>query len=116
MFTPHLVPMVRGIHATCHARPAASGLSTAGLLELYADFYAAEPFVVVVNEPSPTKATTGSNACHVTVRFDERTQSVLAIGVIDNLVKGASGQAIQNANLLLDLPETSGLSVLGTWP
>ena len=52
----------------------------------------------------------------MTVRFDERTQSVLAIGVIDNLVKGASGQAIQNANLLLGLPETSGLSVLGTWP
>lgn len=116
LFTPHLVPMVRGIHATCHARPRAGGLSTAGLLELYTDYYAAEEFVLVVDEPSPTKATTGSNACHVTVRFDERSQSVLAIGVIDNLVKGASGQAIQNANLLLGLPEAAGLSVVGTWP
>ena len=65
----------------------------------------------VVDEPPPTKATTGGErrAC-VTVRFDERTGSVLAIGVLDNLVKGASGQAIQNANLLLGLPETAGLS------
>lgn len=116
LFTPHLVPMVRGIHATCHARPADAGLSTARLLECYHEYYAAEPFVVVVDEPSPTKAATGANTCHVTVRFDTRTDSVLAIGVIDNLVKGASGQAVQNANLLLGLQEATGLPTVGTWP
>lgn len=116
LFTPHLVPMVRGIHATCHARPAVEGLSTASLLSAYREFYAGEPFVSVVDEPPPTKATTGGNGCLLTVRFDERTGSVLAIGVLDNLVKGASGQAIQNANLLLGLPETAGLSPIGLWP
>lgn len=116
LFTPHLVPMVRGIHATCHARPAVDGLSTASLLATYREFYAGEPFVAVVDDPPPTKATTGGNGALVTVRFDERTGSVLAIGVIDNLVKGASGQAIQNANLLLGLPETAGLNAIGMWP
>lgn len=116
LFTPHLVPMVRGIHATCHARPAVDGLTTASLLATYRDFYAGEAFVAVVDDPPPTKATTGGNGCLVTVRFDERTGSVLAIGVLDNLVKGASGQAIQNANLLLGLPETAGLDAIGTWP
>ena len=68
-----------------------------------------EPFVHVVDEPPHTKATTGSNSVHVTVRFDDRTGTVVAIAAEDNLVKGASGQAIQNANLLLGLPETLGL-------
>lgn len=116
LFTPHLVPMVRGIHATCHARPAVDGLSTASLLEIYREHYAGEPFVRVVDDPPPTKATTGGNGALVTVRFDERTRSVLAIGVIDNLVKGASGQAIQNANLVLGLPEDAGLHAIGMWP
>jgi N-acetyl-gamma-glutamyl-phosphate reductase len=116
LFTPHLVPMVRGIHATCHARPKVSGLSTASLLATYREHYAGEPFVSVVDEPPPTKATTGGNGALVTVRYDERTDSVLAIGVIDNLVKGASGQAIQNANLVLGLPEAAGLHAIGMWP
>jgi N-acetyl-gamma-glutamyl-phosphate reductase len=116
LFTPHLVPMVRGIHATCHARPAVSDLSSARLLSVLRDAYASEPFVHVVDAPPPTKATTGGNGCLVTARYDERTASVLAIGVLDNLVKGASGQAVQNANLLLGLPETAGLSAIGTYP
>jgi N-acetyl-gamma-glutamyl-phosphate reductase len=116
LFTPHLVPMVRGIHATCHARPAVGGLTTASLLATYREFYAGEPFVSVVDEPPPTKATTGGNGCLLTVRNDSRTGSVLAIGVLDNLVKGASGQAVQNANLLLGLPESAGLSPIGMWP
>jgi N-acetyl-gamma-glutamyl-phosphate reductase len=116
LFTPHLVPMVRGIHATCHARPAVDGLSTASLLAIYREHYAGEPFVRVVDDPPPTKATTGGNGALVTVRFDERTRSVLAIGVVDNLVKGASGQAIQNANLVLGLPEAAGLHAIGMWP
>jgi N-acetyl-gamma-glutamyl-phosphate reductase len=116
LFTPHLVPMTRGILATCYARPAVDGLSTARLLDVCRDFYANDPFVFVVDEPSPTKATYGSNAVHLTARFDPRTGSVLAIAVEDNLVKGAAGQMVQAANLLLGLPETTGLSAVGVAP
>jgi N-acetyl-gamma-glutamyl-phosphate reductase len=116
LFTPHLVPMTRGILATCYARPATTGLSTAGLLDAYRDFYARDPFVIVGDDPSPTKATYGANTVHVTVRFDDRTGSVLAIAAEDNLVKGASGQMVQAANLLFGLPEETGLSVIGVAP
>jgi N-acetyl-gamma-glutamyl-phosphate reductase len=116
LFTPHLVPTTRGILATCYTRPATTGLSTARLLEHYRDFYADDPCVVVVDEPSGTKATYGANAVHVTVRFDARTETVVAIAAEDNLVKGASGQMIQAANLLLGLPETAGLPLLGVQP
>ncbi|MEX2100751.1 MAG: N-acetyl-gamma-glutamyl-phosphate reductase [Acidimicrobiia bacterium] len=116
LFTPHLVPMTRGILATCYARPAVDGLSTERLLDLYRDFYAGEAFVVVGDEPPSTKATLGSNAAHVSVRYDGRTNTVLALGALDNLVKGASGQALQCANVVLGLPETSGLSAIGLMP
>lgn len=116
LFTPHLVPMTRGVLATCHARTTADGLATPGLLERYREFYAGEPFVRVLDGPPSTKATLGSNAAHLTVRFDERTGTVLALGAIDNLVKGASGQALQCANLLLRLPETTGLTAVGLAP
>jgi N-acetyl-gamma-glutamyl-phosphate reductase len=115
-FTPHLVPMTRGILATCYARPATSGLSTVRLLEQYRAFYADDPCVVVVDDPSGTKATYGANIVHVTVRFDVRTETVLAIAAEDNLTKGASGQAIQAANLVLGLPETTGLPLVGILP
>jgi N-acetyl-gamma-glutamyl-phosphate reductase len=116
LFTPHLVPMTRGIAATCHARPAVDGLSTQRLLDLYRDFYANEAFIVVGDEAPATKPTQASNAVHITVRYDDRTGSVLALATEDNLVKGASGQAVQNANLLLGLPETAGLSAIGVVP
>src|SRR4029079_15941121 len=92
---------------------AARGRRPASLSPTYRDFYASEPFVVVSDDPPPTKAATGANTCHVTVRYDERTGRVLAMGIIDNLVKGASGAAAQNANLLLGLPETTGLPIVG---
>jgi len=116
LFTPHLVPMTRGILATCYALPARDALASAVLLDALHEYYRDEPFVVVTEEPSPTKATTGSNCVHVTARFDARTGTVLAIAAEDNLVKGASGQAIQCANLLLDLPETIGLPLAGVMP
>jgi N-acetyl-gamma-glutamyl-phosphate reductase len=117
LFTPHLVPMTRGILATCYARPVAGvSLSTDGLLAGYRDFYADEPFVHVTAGSPATKATLGSNAVHLTVRYDERTSTVLAIGALDNLVKGASGQALQNANLVVGLPETTALSTIGLMP
>lgn len=115
LFTPHLAPMSRGILATCYARPT-GGTSTEALLELQRAAYADEPFVVVTEGSPSTKATLGSNCAHVTARFDERTGWVLAIAAIDNLTKGASGAAVQCANLLLDLPETTGLPIAGLYP
>jgi N-acetyl-gamma-glutamyl-phosphate reductase len=76
---------------------------------LYADAYAGEPFVTVVASPPATKHVLGSNACRVYVRLDERTGRLLAIGVIDNLVKGAAGQAIQAFNVVHGLDERTGL-------
>jgi len=114
-FTPHLVPMTRGILATAHAR-LASGSSTDELLDTYRQFFADASFVEVVDEPPGTKSTLGSNLALVTVRVDERTGSVLAIAALDNLVKGGSGQAVQAANLLLGLPETAGLPTVGLAP
>lgn len=115
LFTPHLAPMNRGILATCYARPAAPTTSEAVLGALH-EAYADEPFVVVSERSPSTKATLGSNTAHVTARADERTGWVVAICAIDNLVKGASGQAVQCANLALGLPETTGLPTAGLYP
>ncbi len=115
LFTPHLAPMTRGILATCYARPTRS-TSTAELLELLSAAYEGEPFVVVGPRAPSTKATWGSNAAHLTARYDERTGWVLVLAALDNLVKGASGQAVQSANLLLGLDETAGLSSIGVYP
>jgi N-acetyl-gamma-glutamyl-phosphate reductase len=118
LFTPHLAPMVRGILATCYARPsgAAGNLSTAAVMDALHEAYDGEPFVVVTDDPPSTKATSGSNAAHVTARVDPRTGWVVALCALDNLVKGASGQAIQCANAALGLPEITGLPVAGVYP
>jgi N-acetyl-gamma-glutamyl-phosphate reductase len=116
LFTPHLAPMTRGILATCYARPAAGSGSPPDPLAVLADAYAGEAFVVVSPSPPSTKATWGSNAVHVTARHDPRTGWVVVLAALDNLVKGASGQAVQCANLLLGLPETAGLSAVGIYP
>jgi N-acetyl-gamma-glutamyl-phosphate reductase len=116
LFTPHLAPMTRGILATCYARPT-DATSTATLLDALHAAYDDEPFVVVLDDTSPsTKATWGSNAAHVTARYDERTGWVVALAAIDNLVKGASGQAVQCANLVLGLDESAGLAAIGVYP
>ena len=116
LFTPHLAPMTRGILATCYARPAGGPTSTAALLRLLRDAYAGEPFVVVGDAPPSTKATWGSNTAHLTARYDPRTGWVVVLAAIDNLVKGASGQAVQCANIVLGLDETAGLSPVGVYP
>ena len=113
LFTPHLAPMNRGILATCYARPTPS---RADPLEVLANFYAGSPFVIVSERSPSTKATLGSNCAHLTARLDPRTGWVIALSAIDNLTKGAAGQAIQCANLALGLPETAGLPVLGLYP
>jgi N-acetyl-gamma-glutamyl-phosphate reductase len=117
LFTPHLAPMVRGILATCYARPDGSRrLSTDEVMGTLHDAYDTEPFVVVCDDPPSTKATAGANVAHVTARVDARTGWVVALCALDNLVKGASGQAIQCANVCLGLPETAGLPLAGLYP
>ena len=117
LFTPHLAPMNRGILATCYARPAVDkDVSSASLLAALANFYRHEPFVVVGKSIPSTKATLGTNSVHITARFDERTGYVVVIAALDNLTKGASGGAMQAANVALGLDETSGLAKVGLYP
>jgi N-acetyl-gamma-glutamyl-phosphate reductase len=117
LFTPHLAPMNRGILATCYARPASgTDPSTESLLEVFRQRYADEPFVVVDPSSPSTKATLGANTVHLTARFDPRTGYVMAIAALDNLTKGASGGAVQAANVALGLPETAGLPMVGVAP
>ena len=115
LFTPHLAPMNRGILATCYAKPRGEA-STESLLATLDGFYAGEPFVEVSERVPSTKATLGSNAAHLTARFDARTNTVIVLCAIDNLVKGAAGQAVQCANLVLGWEETTGLTALGVYP
>jgi N-acetyl-gamma-glutamyl-phosphate reductase len=114
-FLPHLIPMTRGILSACHVRPTRP-VAQRELDHLYGEAYAGEAFVHVVTQPPATKHVLGSNSCRVHVRADERTGRVLAIGVIDNLVKGAAGQAIQAFNAVHGLPESTGLDQLPLAP
>ena len=117
LFTPHLAPMTRGILATCYARPpVGEAVTSETVMAALHEAYDAEPFVVVTDAAPSTKATAGSNAAHVTARVDPRTGWVLSLCALDNLVKGASGQAIQCANAALGLPETTGLPAAGVYP
>ena len=117
LFTPHLAPMNRGILATCYARPAAGTTpTTASLLATLARAYAKEPLVVVGQNSPSTKATLGTNVTHITARYDERTGYVMVLSALDNLAKGASGGAVQAANVALSLNELDGLSMVGMYP
>ncbi|MDR7521085.1 MAG: N-acetyl-gamma-glutamyl-phosphate reductase [Armatimonadota bacterium] len=108
-FTPHLIPMTRGILATAYLR-LAHGLTAAEAEGILMEAYAKEPFVRVLPGGLPqTKATYGSNYCDVAVRVDSRTGVLIVMAAIDNLVKGASGQAIQNMNIMCGFPERMGL-------
>jgi N-acetyl-gamma-glutamyl-phosphate reductase len=124
-FTPMLAPMPRGILATCTARLTApggertAGTGATGLLrEAIAEAYAGEPFVCLLPDGRwPTTASVaGSNGVHLQAAADPRTGRVTVVAAIDNLGKGAAGQAVQNANLMLGLPETAGLTALGVAP
>ncbi len=117
----HLVPMTRGILVSCYA-PLGESIAGTGsaasskIVEAYTEHYRDEPFVEVVSEPPATKQTLGSNRCLVYPTVDARTDRLVVIACIDNLVKGAAGQAVQNANAMLGLPETSGLRHLALYP
>jgi N-acetyl-gamma-glutamyl-phosphate reductase len=115
LLTPHLAPMTRGILATCYARPA-PGLAGDQPLDVLREAYHDEPFVVVDERSPSTKATLGSNTAHLTARLDARTGWVVVIAAIDNLVKGASGQAVQCANLACGLGEATGLPTIAVYP
>ena len=117
---PHLMPMTRGILATCYAdlnqQGAHSSLTTEEIRALYVQYYAGEPFVHIVEQPPHTKWTYGSNQCLVYPIVDTRTRRLLVISCLDNLVKGAAGQAVQNANRLYGLAETTGLPAVALYP
>ena len=116
-FNPHLVPMARGILATCYARPGSSHeLSDDELLELYENFYRDDPMVTVQRELPQTKAVFGSDRSLVSVRYDARSERIIAFAATDNLGKGAAGQALQNFNLMHGFEETLGLMQTGLWP
>jgi N-acetyl-gamma-glutamyl-phosphate reductase len=115
LFTPHLAPMNRGILATCYARPA-EPVGSDEVLATVRKAWADERFVAVTEGSPSTKATLGSNVAQVTALADDRTGWLVALGAIDNLTKGASGQAVQCANLMLGLPEDTGLPIAGLYP
>jgi N-acetyl-gamma-glutamyl-phosphate reductase len=108
LFTPHLLPVDRGILSTIYAR-VKSDLSEDKLTDLYHSFYQNAPFVRIRSSAPSIKEVRGTNFCDIFPTYDERTQTVLIISVIDNLVKGAAGQAIQNMNLMFGLDERTGL-------
>ena len=120
-FIPHLVPMTRGILSACYA-PLLDGKVAAGdkakeeVRQLYEDAYRDEPFVRVVDQPPHTKHTWANNYCLVYPYVDTRTRRLVVISVLDNLVKGAAGQAIQNMNLMSGFPEHMGIDALAAYP
>jgi len=117
-FTPVLAPMPRGILATCTARLAEPAVTTGELRQAIAEAYAGEPFVTLLPGGGwpATASVAGSNGVHLQAVADERAGRAVVVAAIDNLGKGAAGQAIQNANLMLGLPETAGLTAIGVAP
>ncbi len=113
VFTPHLVPMTRGILATCYARGRAT---TEQALRAARDFYAESPFVRVSERPPHSPLAQGSNLAFVSYAADPDHDTVIALGAVDNLGKGAGGQAVQNMNLMLGLPEQLGLDLVPMQP
>ena len=110
LFTPHLLPVDRGILSTCYTKPARN-VSEEDVQEIFRDYYQNEPFVRVRKDLPNLKQVRGTNYADIFATFDSRTNTIISIGVIDNLVKGAAGQAVQNMNIMLSLDETAGLKL-----
>ena len=109
-FVPHLVPVQRGISETIYVKTATLPLPSSGELKaLYDEFYAGETFVEICDAPPQLKDVAGTNYCRIFPHVDARAGRIVVISVIDNLMKGASGQAVQNMNVMLGLPEHEGL-------
>ncbi|TVQ53344.1 MAG: N-acetyl-gamma-glutamyl-phosphate reductase [Spirulina sp. DLM2.Bin59] len=117
-FTPHLIPMVRGILATVYATLRDPGLVREDLLTIYKAFYRSSPFVKVLPAGvyPQTKWAAGTNLCYIGVAVDNRTDRVIVLSAIDNLIKGQSGQAVQCLNIMMGWPETLGLPTLAFYP
>ena len=120
-FLTHLVPMTRGILSSCYAKLRPGGMlegpdGRERLRELYHDYFDASPFVRVVDQPPQTKQTSGNNLCLIYPTLDTRTQRLVVISCLDNLVKGAAGQAVQNMNLMYGYPEETSLEPLAIYP
>ena len=119
-FVPHLIPMTRGMLSACYAPLVPEKVPgkdlQKGVREIYLEYYRSEPFVKVVDAPPHTKHTLGSNFCHIYPTVDQRTGRLIVISCIDNLGKGAAGQGVQNMNILLGLPETTGLLAPAVFP
>jgi N-acetyl-gamma-glutamyl-phosphate reductase len=117
-FTPFLAPMPRGILASVSARPARRGTTAADVREALCAAYDGEAFVHVLGEGRwpHTGAVYGSNSCHLAATVDIDSGRIVVVSAIDNLGKGAAGQAVQNANLVLGLDETAGLAIHGVAP
>jgi N-acetyl-gamma-glutamyl-phosphate reductase len=115
-FVPHLVPMTRGILATCYADLRSSTMTAADVRDLYEHYYEDEPFTRVVDAPPHTKWTYGSNLCLIYPAVDARTGRLIVVSCLDNLVKGASGQALQNANRMCGFPESTGIPGMAVFP
>ncbi len=110
-FTPHLVPMNRGILATCYGN-LKQGISQNEIYDLYRSYYKNENFIRITETLPETRYVKGSNICDIALRVDERTNRVIAVSAIDNLIKGAAGQAVQNMNILFGLYEHAGLDMI----
>jgi N-acetyl-gamma-glutamyl-phosphate reductase len=115
LFTPHLLPVDRGILTTTYSKPKKE-MNNEILTELYHAFYKKESFVRLLDNPPSIKNVRGSNFCDIHVSYDERTKTIISISAIDNLVKGASGQAVQNMNIMFNLLESTGLKSLPLSP
>ncbi|MFT5871575.1 MAG: N-acetyl-gamma-glutamyl-phosphate reductase [Clostridium sp.] len=114
-FTPHLVPMNRGILSTCYGS-LAKDVTTEDLLSLYRDFYKDDYFIKILNGLPETRWVRGSNLCHIGLKVDKRTKKVILVSAIDNLIKGAAGQAVQNMNIMFGFGETTGLEIISMAP
>jgi N-acetyl-gamma-glutamyl-phosphate reductase len=120
-FVPHLVPMTRGILSTCYARLKDGKLlkdakAKEKLNQLYREFYKDSPFIQITTAPPHTKHVWGTNFCLIYPTVDSRTDRFIVISCLDNLLKGGAGQAVQNMNLMFNLPETTGLEALAIYP
>ncbi len=120
-FLPHLVPMTRGILSSCYARLrddklAINAKAREELNQLYHEFYKDAPFIRVTSKPPQTKHAWGNNLCFIYPTVDLKTGRLIVISCLDNLIKGGAGQAVQNMNLMFNLPETTGLEVLAIYP
>jgi N-acetyl-gamma-glutamyl-phosphate reductase len=114
-FVPHLIPVTRGILSSCYA-DLSGNISQTEIEKIYSSFYTDEPFVRLTEAPPGISQTRGSNYCMVYPRIDQRTGRLLVISAIDNLIKGAAGQAIQNMNIIFGLEEKTGISMPALYP